>query len=109
MANFTIPFVTVLQPVNYDRVSGGGGPGYSTVVEFMCTCINRQRKRASIIIKSGPRSYEFIYWGGGGGGGGHVPRVPPPPPPGSAADTYLYRPHSHGNPPKLAITCNGIL
>ena len=49
MANFTIPFVTVLQPVIYDRVSGG--PGYSTVVEFMCTCINRQRKRATIIIK----------------------------------------------------------
>ena len=36
---------------NYDRVSGGGGgPGYSTVVEFMCTCINRQRKSATIII-----------------------------------------------------------
>ena len=38
MANFTIPFVTVLQPVNYDSVLRG--PGYSTVVEFMCTCIN---------------------------------------------------------------------
>ena len=47
MANFTIPFVTVL---NYDRVSGG--PEYSTVVEFMC--INRQCKSATIIIKSGP-------------------------------------------------------
>ena len=38
MANFTIPFVTVLQPVNYDSVLRG--PGYGTVVEFMCTCIN---------------------------------------------------------------------
>ena len=54
----------------YDRVSGG--PGYSTVVEFMCTDINRQRKRAVIIIKCGPKSYEFIYRRGGGGGG-HVP------------------------------------
>ena len=30
MANFTIPFVTVLQPVNYDRFSGD--PGYSSCV-----------------------------------------------------------------------------
>ena len=44
-----IPFVTASTTVtcNYDRVSGG--PGYSTVVEFMCTCINRQRKRATIV------------------------------------------------------------
>ena len=57
MANFTIPFVTVLQPVNYDRA----GPGYSTVVAFMCTCINRHCKRATIIIKSGPMN---LYMGG---------------------------------------------
>ena len=30
----------------YDRVSGG--PGYSTVVEFMRADINRQRNRAAI-------------------------------------------------------------
>ena len=59
----------------YDRVSGG--PGYSTVVEFMRADINRQRNRAAIIKKCGPKSYEFIN----GGGGGHVPRVSPPPPP----------------------------
>ena len=48
--------------------------------------INRQRKRAAIIIKCGPKSYEFINGRGGEGGKGHVPRVPPPPiPPGSAA------------------------
>ena len=62
----------------YVRVSGG--PGYSTVVEFMRADINRQRNHAAIIIKCGPKSYEFIN-GGGGGGGGDVPRVPPPPPP----------------------------
>ena len=55
-----------------------GGPGYSTVVKFMRADINRQRNRAAIIIKCGPKSYEFIN---GRGGGGHVPRVPPPPPP----------------------------
>ena len=57
----------------YDCVSGG--PGYSTVVDFMRTGINRhaQRKRAAIIIKHGPKSYEFIYgrtYGRGGGRGG---------------------------------------
>ena len=31
----------------YDRVSGG--PGYSTVVEFMRADINRQRNRAAIL------------------------------------------------------------
>ena len=31
----------------YDRVSGG--PGYSTVVEFIRTGINRQRNRAAIL------------------------------------------------------------
>ena len=35
-----------------DRVSGS--PGYSTVVEFMRTGINRQRKRAATIIKCSP-------------------------------------------------------
>ena len=40
----------------YDCVSGA--PGYSTVVEFMRTGINRQRKHAAIIIKCGPKSYE---------------------------------------------------
>ena len=30
------------------------------VLEFMRTGINRQRKRAAIIIKCGPKSYEFI-------------------------------------------------
>ena len=71
----------------YDRVSGG--PGYSTVVQFMCTGINRQRKRAANTIKCCPKSYEFIYGGdgGGGGGGGHVPRVPP----GSAAGCKFFR------------------
>ena len=39
----------------YDRVSRS--PGYSTVVEFMRTGINRQRNRASIIVKCGPKSY----------------------------------------------------
>ena len=57
-----------------DTKSGGRSPGYSTVVEFMRTGINRQRKRAAIIIKCGPKSYEIIN----GGGGGHVPRVPSP-------------------------------
>ena len=33
----------------YDPVSGG--LGYCTVVEVMCTGINRQRKRAAIVIK----------------------------------------------------------
>ena len=33
----------------YGRVSGR--PGYSTVVEFMRTGINRQRNRAAIIIR----------------------------------------------------------
>ena len=41
----------------YDRVSGG--PGYSTVVEFMRTDINRQRNRA----KNAARIYK---WRGGG-------------------------------------------
>ena len=31
------------------------------IVEFMRTGINRQRKRTAIIIKRGPKSYEFIY------------------------------------------------
>ena len=31
----------------YDRVSGG--PGYSTVIEFMRADINRQRNRAAIL------------------------------------------------------------
>ena len=53
-----------------------GGPGYSTVVEFMRAGINRQRKRAAIIIKCGPRSYEFIN--GRVEGGEHMPRVRPP-------------------------------
>ena len=57
----------------YDCVSGG--PGYSTVVEFMRTGINRQRKRAAIIIKCGPKSYELVYEGGGGG---TCPGSPPP-------------------------------
>ena len=47
----------------YDRESGG--PGYSTVVEFLRAGINRQRKCAAIIIKCGPKSYEFINGGGG--------------------------------------------
>ena len=64
----------------YDCVSGS--PGYSTVVELMRADINRQRKRAAIIIKCGPKSYEFIN--GRGGGGGHVPQVAPHPS-GSAA------------------------
>ena len=34
--------------------------------------INRQRKRAAIIIKCGPKSYEIYKWKGGGGVG-HVP------------------------------------
>ena len=42
----------------YDRVSGS--PGYSTVVEFMRAGINRQRKRAAIIIKCGPKSYRNL-------------------------------------------------
>ena len=49
----------------YDRVSGGSG--YSTVVEFLRAGINRQRKCAAIIIKCGPKSYEFINGGGGWG------------------------------------------
>ena len=52
----------------YDRVLGG--PGYSTVVEFLRAGINRQCKCAAIIIKCGPKSYQFIN--GGEGGGGHV-------------------------------------
>ena len=31
------------------------------IVEFMHTGINRQRKRTAIIIKRGPKSYEFMY------------------------------------------------
>ena len=34
----------------YDRVSGG--PGYSTVVEFMRADINRQRNRAAILLNA---------------------------------------------------------
>ena len=60
----------------YDRVSGG--PGYSTVVEFMRTGINRQRKRAAIIIKCGPKSYEFIYERTYGRGGCSSTRSTPP-------------------------------
>ena len=52
----------------YDRVLGG--PGYSTVVEFLRAGINRQCKCAAIIIKCGPKSYQFINGGEGGGGGG---------------------------------------
>ena len=78
----------------YDRVSGG--PGHSTVVEFMCTgIINRQRKHAAIIIKCSPKSYEFIYGrggGGGGGGGGRGGTCPESPPPGSAAAISPYLP-----------------
>ena len=56
--------------------------------------INRQRKRAAIIIKCGPKSYEFINGGGGGGGGGTCPEYPSP---GSAAEYLhlLYRLLSH--------------
>ena len=63
------PLRTISDITLYDR-----GPGYSTVVEFMRTRINR---RAAIIIKSGPRSYEFIH---GGGGGGTCPECSAPPP-----------------------------
>ena len=34
----------------YDRLSGG--PGYSTVVEFMRADINRQRNRAAILYNA---------------------------------------------------------
>ena len=60
-----------------DRVSRS--PGYSLVLEFMRTGMN-SRAASAIIIKCGPKSYEFINGRGGGGGGGQVPRVPPPPP-----------------------------
>ena len=55
VANFTMPFVTVLQP---DCIPGG-----PTVVEFMCTTIGSASVQvaATITIKSGPRSYAFIY------------------------------------------------
>ena len=64
----------------YDRVSGG--PGYSAVVEYMRTGINRQRKRAAIIIKCDPKSYEFIYgWTYGRGGCSSTRSTTPSPPP----------------------------
>ena len=52
-----------------------GGPRIQySIVEFMRTGINRQRKRAAIIVKCGPKSYEFINGGGGGvEGGGTCP------------------------------------
>ena len=59
----------------YDRVSGG--PGYSTVVEFMRADINRQRNRAAILYNAARK----VFLNGGGGGGG----ARAPPPPGSAA------------------------
>ena len=65
----------------YGRVSGS--PGYSTVVEFMRTDINRQRKLSTQIC--GPKSYQFINGGGGGASAPSAPPPPPPPPPGSAA------------------------
>ena len=68
----------------YDHVSRS--PGYSTVVEFMRADINR---RAAIIIKCCPKSYEFINGRGGGGGGARAPRTPPPLDPPLKHDTLL--------------------
>ena len=64
----------------YDRVSGG--PGYSTLVEFMHMGINRQHKRAAIIIKCGPKSYDMEgLWPRGVLKHPEPPPPPPPPPP----------------------------
>ena len=49
------------------------------IVEFMRTGINRQRKRTAIIIKRGPKRYEFINGRTYGRGGCSSTRSTPPP------------------------------